>query len=242
MDELEISGKRYLSSRRAAKQYHYHSDYIGQLIRSGKVVGTKVGRAWYVDAESLETYLSKENTQPSTQEFSNALVLPEGVTPSNVLESSGLESSEQQSERSNFEPEVESIATEKKDAKIQSQPDTTYTIPIQKVRLTYVPDEEPLFPAMQSNISPDKYTPEPHNSLTQALPASRGASQKRGNNKSKVFFVSALVVTATSLLAVLGSNFVATTVTVQEGKPASVVYSLQYSTLFHFIDLSSKLK
>jgi hypothetical protein len=60
MDELEISGKRYISSRRAAKENKYHSDYIGQLVRTGKVVGTKVGRAWYVDENSLSQYLGKE--------------------------------------------------------------------------------------------------------------------------------------------------------------------------------------
>lgn len=55
-----ISGRRYVSSARAAKEHGYHSDYIGQLIRGGKVRGQKVGRAWYVDAESLAVYLGKE--------------------------------------------------------------------------------------------------------------------------------------------------------------------------------------
>ena len=60
MDELEISGRRYISSVRAAKEHKDHSDYIGQLVRGGKVVGQKVGRAWYVDADSLAEYLGKE--------------------------------------------------------------------------------------------------------------------------------------------------------------------------------------
>jgi len=60
MDELEISGRRYISSARAAKEHKYHSDYIGQLVRAGKVAGQKVGRAWYVDADSLAEYLGKE--------------------------------------------------------------------------------------------------------------------------------------------------------------------------------------
>jgi hypothetical protein len=60
MDELMISGRRYLSAVRAAKEHGYHSDYIGQLIRGGKVRGQKVGRAWYVDGESLAVYLGKE--------------------------------------------------------------------------------------------------------------------------------------------------------------------------------------
>ncbi|HVU80116.1 MAG TPA: hypothetical protein VHD37_02005 [Candidatus Paceibacterota bacterium] len=56
MDELEISGKRFISTRLAAKLHKYHSDYIGQLIRGKKIAGQKVGRSWYVDAESLEEY------------------------------------------------------------------------------------------------------------------------------------------------------------------------------------------
>lgn len=60
MDELEIGGKKYLSSKRAAREHKYHIDYIGQLIRAGKVVGKKVGRAWYVEEKSLNTYLKQE--------------------------------------------------------------------------------------------------------------------------------------------------------------------------------------
>lgn len=63
MDALQISGKWYISSRRAAKEYGYHSDYIGQLIRSGKVKGQKVGRSWYVLADSLSEYLGTEGKE-----------------------------------------------------------------------------------------------------------------------------------------------------------------------------------
>ena len=51
MDELEISGKRYISTRRAAREHGYHSDYMGQLIRGKKVAGQKVGRAWYIEED-----------------------------------------------------------------------------------------------------------------------------------------------------------------------------------------------
>ncbi len=58
MDELEISGKRFISAKRAAQENKYTPDYIGQLIRGKKVVGQKVGRAWYVEAKSLAAYLN----------------------------------------------------------------------------------------------------------------------------------------------------------------------------------------
>ena len=73
MDDLEISGKLYISSRKAAKQNKYHVDYIGQLVRSGKIVGIKVGRAWYVEAESLARYLGKD-PEPASLEKSTAPV------------------------------------------------------------------------------------------------------------------------------------------------------------------------
>ena len=66
MDELEISGKLFISTRRAAKLHKYHSDYIGQLIRAKKVVGQKVGRSWYVDAKSLDAYFAKEGNAPAS--------------------------------------------------------------------------------------------------------------------------------------------------------------------------------
>ena len=68
MDELQISGKRFISSRRIARDNNYTPDYIGQLIRGGKVVGQKVGRAWYVDAVSFDTFLGGEGqVQPVQQ-------------------------------------------------------------------------------------------------------------------------------------------------------------------------------
>ncbi len=65
MDELEISGVRYISTRRAGKEYSYHPDYIGQLIRGGKITGKKVGRAWYVDSDALRRFLKGEEQIPT---------------------------------------------------------------------------------------------------------------------------------------------------------------------------------
>ena len=62
MDELEISGKRYISARRAAREHGYHPDYIGQLIRGKKIIGQKVGRSWYAEDRSLNIYLGRETS------------------------------------------------------------------------------------------------------------------------------------------------------------------------------------
>lgn len=56
MDELDIGGKKYISSRRAGEITGYAKDYIGQLARAEKIIGTRVGRAWYVDEQSLRRH------------------------------------------------------------------------------------------------------------------------------------------------------------------------------------------
>lgn len=68
MDELQISGKRFISSQRIAKENRYTADYIGQLIRGGKVAGQKVGRAWYVDAASFDAFLGREGQVQQVQQ------------------------------------------------------------------------------------------------------------------------------------------------------------------------------
>jgi hypothetical protein len=73
MDELEISGKRYISTRRAAKEYKYHADYLGQLIRGKKLVGRKVGRSWYIDLDSLTTYFGQEQNIPRSELVAKAV-------------------------------------------------------------------------------------------------------------------------------------------------------------------------
>lgn len=63
MDSLEIDGEQYISARQAAKEHGYVADYIGQLIRGGKLQGRKVGRAWYVSIASLEAHFQLERTE-----------------------------------------------------------------------------------------------------------------------------------------------------------------------------------
>ena len=74
MDNLEIEGKEYISAKRAAREHSYTMDYVGQLIRSGKLVGKKVGRAWYVEQDSLSAYVA------SLAGASGAKREPEGVS------------------------------------------------------------------------------------------------------------------------------------------------------------------
>lgn len=116
MDELEISGRRYISSARAAKEHKYHADYIGQLVRKGSVAGQKVGRAWYVDAGSLSEYLRKE-APPRGPMVHEKEKINKFVTQGEMEESSerpvaepaearGLSEDSPQSQSNNFSPDL----------------------------------------------------------------------------------------------------------------------------------------
>lgn len=130
MDELEISGKRFISSKRAAKENRYHVDYIGQLIRGGKVIGSKVGRSWYVEEQSLAEYLGKEVSTQNTQKLASQ------------------------------KPVVVEVREEEVPAPVQPLPRAEVRAPIfeAKVRkeevaapLRYISDEEPLMQPIQND-------------------------------------------------------------------------------------------
>ena len=50
------TGAPMLSARVAAKQLGVAGDYIGKLAREGKLEGTQVKGAWFVDEASLKTF------------------------------------------------------------------------------------------------------------------------------------------------------------------------------------------
>lgn len=58
MDEVIIKGTKYISSKRAAKESGYAKDYIGQLVRMGKLPAIKVGRSWFVEERGVLTQQS----------------------------------------------------------------------------------------------------------------------------------------------------------------------------------------
>jgi hypothetical protein len=143
MDELEIDGKKYISSRRAAKQNGYHTDYIGQLIRAGKIVGKKVGRAWYVDEKSLAAYLLSERAGgPPLRVTEEPVAAPAPVPAASVEEVARVEEK--------VEPEIVTtpIVEEKSEQKIH------ITLPEKEIlqkksTLTYIEDDEPFLPALE---------------------------------------------------------------------------------------------
>jgi len=69
MEEIEIQGRKFISSKRAATITGYAKDYVGQLAREEKVPATRVGRAWYVDESAIRSHAGLTVTeQPKTAE------------------------------------------------------------------------------------------------------------------------------------------------------------------------------
>jgi len=251
MDELEIDGKKYLSSRRAAREHKYHTDYIGQLIRAGKVAGKKVGRAWYVDAASLSAYLRAEADGGKTvaaaiqeQHEAEAIVVqPESeVEIEEALPAASVAPEVRQ--EVTVEPVTARIAEEEIFAEVPAQK-IHISIPEKEVfqkksnTLTYIEDDEPLLPvlegmnrrnadfvsvAMRRVVEEDEVEAAQEEMDEPAVITER--PQARISKKIRVpalVFVGVLALT----LAAAGSSLVATSVNVQEGKAASVSLTIK---------------
>ncbi len=53
MNSLTIDGVHFVKASDAAKRFGYTADYIGQLVRAGKISGQQIGRTWYVREDEL---------------------------------------------------------------------------------------------------------------------------------------------------------------------------------------------
>jgi len=56
---LVINGKEYLPSNVLAERFSYSSDYLGKLAREEKILGTLIGRQWFIEPESLKLFLAQ---------------------------------------------------------------------------------------------------------------------------------------------------------------------------------------
>jgi hypothetical protein len=57
-----VNGVRYLSAREIARTHGNVRDYVARLCREGKVSGHRLGRNWYVDANSFTAFIAR-NTE-----------------------------------------------------------------------------------------------------------------------------------------------------------------------------------
>jgi excisionase family DNA binding protein len=58
----KVSG--FVNLKEAARLSGYHQDYLSQLIRSGKLSGTRVGKEWLTTRIALANYMDKKHKVP----------------------------------------------------------------------------------------------------------------------------------------------------------------------------------
>lgn len=240
MDELEISGKRFISTKRAAKEHKYHADYIGQLIRGNKVEGQKVGRAWYVNADSLEVYFSKEKggevskkkeekIEPIVKEKEDEIVeeteKQEDPTRSPVAAAKEVEMEEEAPHHVVVrvgdelpEEKVSVAATEiKKASRFQAK---------EKPSLVYLSDDEPTLPRLSKREVTNKHV------SSEVMPAAVETAREQEfevRSRGSVARTIALAgIGVVIFVAVAGTSVALNAkLVVEEGKPASIGFSFK---------------
>lgn len=253
MDELQISGRRFISSRRVAKEHGYHTDYIGQLIRGGKVKGQKVGRAWYVDAESFASYLGKEMDVPE-------VAAPvKDMTESPLIETEApAAEAEEPKEEEKERPITEGVVTEAEIVSVEvskvAEADTEQTtqedsdesteteesfaepapIPVRIAKqeakgLRYYRDSEPLLPEMQSKQSVSRMHEAEDTDAVMAAPVRMAKIEPvahRAPARRAVFALSVLAV-ATLVISTVVSSGVSLNTSIEATNTASTWYSFE---------------
>ena len=231
MDELQISGKRFISSRRLAREYGYTADYLGQLIRGGKITGQKVGRAWYVDAASFEQYLGEEG--PSVV----APVIEKEV----FVEPAAVEVVEQDKEE---KKEAVVISVEKEEEKIPAaaaiEEEPIHHVPLHIIKkeepieaeeervsggLRYVVDDAPSLPEIRFNEKESRIAKiaQREQEVTPAFEPARATKSSRGSTLMLLGAGAAVFVFCAVVSSALSLNL-----SIEAGNAASTSYSLNW--------------
>lgn len=136
--DLFFEGKKFISSRRAADLCAYTQDYVGQLIRSGKLEAKMVGRNWFVAEDSILAYkrLADESSRTLFQEEKKTISASREVeVPAPFVEPAPVNHP------------VAAASEVKEVVVIPSEPLQTY------VGLTYVSDERSSLPELKKPSS-----------------------------------------------------------------------------------------
>jgi len=68
-NEIDLKGKSYISSKRAAEITGYTNDYIGQLARANKIKAKMIGRTWFVETNSILEYKGENKLKAEKNDF-----------------------------------------------------------------------------------------------------------------------------------------------------------------------------
>lgn len=255
MDELQISGKRYLSSRRIAKENGYHTDYIGQLIRGGKVKGQKVGRTWYVEAGSFESYLGKEPAAASMpaqpQPIENEPIASTPVVAETVVAPVALEVPHVPAPVSYIEEDIKTetvaesapeqpvavkhvvveVAPQIEQKPVPELSAQEVSVPITRlsspaIGLRYVPEHESLIPEISRNNNVTRVMPKEEVVHAQTKPNSIATA--RSPRRSGVMVGFALIGVAVFVFSAVVSRGLTQTINVKADNSASASYTIEW--------------
>ena len=137
MDVIVLQGKPHVPAKQAAREFNYTPDYIGQLIRGGKVSGQKIGRSWYVDLETLKSHLKIEDT-PGLKEDRSPSDRPIFLRPNERTTSPAM-------------------SPRPKEAMVEDRPAQQLfprDLREEHTLLKYLHDEEPTFPVLRRKENP----------------------------------------------------------------------------------------
>ncbi|MFI5260399.1 MAG: helix-turn-helix domain-containing protein [Candidatus Paceibacteria bacterium] len=57
---MDSPHQSFITTKDASKVSGYTSDYLARLVRSKEIVGEKIGRGWFIDQTSLESFIEKQ--------------------------------------------------------------------------------------------------------------------------------------------------------------------------------------
>jgi hypothetical protein len=252
MDELEIDGKKYLSSKRAAREHKYHIDYIGQLIRAGRVAGRKVGRSWYVEEASLKEYLISEGNAPAApqapKEVAPQIAAPVPIpetpapaveTPISFSRARYVEEKIEQQPTPAAAPQTISAESVHHRPVMQETREVYFSAPVSEKKqsaLRYVEDDEPMLPVLKRANADFVAVP-----VRKVVEERAQAEQERDEEEAEIEEAHVTVVPKMSsgfsfkkarllvgiavvvfALAAISSSLLATSIKVSEGSAASV--------------------
>ena len=70
--------EKIISLKEAAENSGYHPDYLGSLIRNGKLEGKKIGRNWFTTEKAIKDFIAAQKFLP-LKDFLFSLVKPKFI-------------------------------------------------------------------------------------------------------------------------------------------------------------------
>lgn len=66
-EHIVVNDKTYLPSGELAKAFSYTIDYVSKLAREGKVDATRIGRQWFINPDSLKSFVDESEQKKAEQ-------------------------------------------------------------------------------------------------------------------------------------------------------------------------------